>query len=163
MKPLDQEILLLVNKLGRARWVDVKRNLSPETQKQVGEHIDTYVTRSLKRLINNGYIEKAVLGRYPRPRYYLSLGGSIGAYKLFHGMRVDDPFRDGVLAFGHVLQWIKSLAIIEAGGEDVRDYFESFKELVNSRDIDGLLEEAEIEERFLKSEADPWDDQHLVL
>lgn len=162
LQELDQEIMLLLNKLGRARWTDVKRNLSEETKNRLSENIDTYVTRSLKRLMNRGYVEKNTLGSYPKKRYCLTPAGNLVAYKIQHGIRVDDPLRDHVLAFGLTLQWVKNRAIIEAKRDDVRDYFKCYKEAVMALNIDRFIENVKISEDMMEDEEDPWDDSYLI-
>jgi DNA-binding PadR family transcriptional regulator len=162
LKELDQEILTLLNKLGRARWTDVKRTLSEETKDRLSENIDTYMTRSLKRLEKRGYAENTTLGSYPRKRYCLTPAGNLVAYKIQHGIRVDDPLRDHVLAFGHTLQWLKNRAIIEADRDDVRDYFKCYQEAVASLDIDRFLDSVKISEDIMEDEEDPWDDTYLI-
>ena len=163
MKELDQEILLLVNKLGRARWSEIKRNLIEETKQELNESIDTYLTRSLKRLTRNGYIEKTTLGSYPRKRYWLTSVGNLVAYKLLNGLRVDDPIRDQVLAFGLTLQWLKNMAIIEAKKDDVREYFKLYRKAVMDLDIDNFLDDVKLLESMLEDETDPWNDKDFVL
>lgn len=162
LKELDQEILMLLNKLGRARWTDVKRNLSEETKGQLSDNIDTYVTRSLKRLEKRGYVERNTLGSYPKERYCLTIAGNLVAYKIQHGIRVHDPLRDHVLAFGLTLQWLKNHAIIEAERDDVRDYFKCYQEAVASLDIDRFIDDVELYEDMLEGEEDPWDDTYLI-
>lgn len=162
MKELDQEILMLLNKLGRARWTDVKRNLSEETKTRLSENIDTYVTRSLKRLEKRGYVENTALGSYPKERYCLTIAGNLVAYKIQHGIRVDDPLRDHVLAFGLTLQWLKNHAIIEAERDDVRDYFKCYQKAVTSLDIDTFIDDVKIYEDMMEDEEDPWDDTYLI-
>ncbi len=153
----------MVNKLGRARWSEIKRNLTSETKQKYNESIDTYLTRSLKRLMKNGYMEKNKLGSYPRKRYWLTSVGNLVAYKLLNGIRVDDPIRDQVLAFGHTLQWIKNMAIMEAREDDVRDYFSVYRRLVIEFDVDRFLREVKIEESLLEDETDPGDDSDFLL
>lgn len=162
LKELDQEILLLLNKLARARWTEVKRNLTEETKRRLSENIDTYVTRSLKRLEKQGYVKKTRLGIYPKERYCLTPMGNLLAYKIKNGIRVDDPVRDHVLTFGLALQWLKNESIIESMGDDVRDYLKCYQIRVAALDIDAFLDKVEFAESMMEDEEDPWDDSDFV-
>ena len=163
LKPLDKEALLLINKLGRARWSEIKRNLTEKTKQEHNESIDTYLTRSLKRLTRDGYIEKTTLGSYPRKRYWLTSVGNLVAYKLMNGLRVDDPIRDQVLAFGLTLQWLKNMAIIEAKEDDVREYFKLYRKAIMDLDIDKVIDDVKNRESRLTDETDPWNDKDFIM
>jgi hypothetical protein len=96
-------------------------------------------------------------------RYVLNPAGMLLAYKLSTGIRVDDPIRDQVLAFGHALQWLKNRAIIEAEKDTIEDYFRCFKEAINELDAERFVSDIALFEDMLRDEEDPWDDSDFIF
>ena len=107
---LEEEIIKLLSRRVMARWSDIKADLPDKEKNYEGTGFDVIMSRSLNRLIDNGYVEKQRYGSYPYKRYSLTEKGTVLSWKINTGLRVDDLVRDKVLAFGLALRWIKNEA-----------------------------------------------------
>ena len=152
---LDEEILKIISNRTRARWTEIKGDLSEVHKKPYkGTGLDVVLARSLKRLVDRDMILKYPVGS-SRPYYILSAKGGVILNKIQHGLSVEDKYRDAVLAFSSILLWHRNMAVISVTSDNVVDYFTYFKERINEIDVEQFLEELWINEQVIYNNIDP--------
>ena len=161
---LETEILMILSNRIRARWRDIKADVGDEFKKKYsGSGFDVVFSRCLNRLTERGIIWKQKARGVKRYSYLITAKGNGLVWKLKHGLRVEDVFRDEILAFGAVLQSLRDDAILLSEGESVLDYFTYFKKLVVELDLEDFIRELEIYYSIIDRVEDPLDMSDLTI
>jgi hypothetical protein len=155
LNDLEKELMLIMSKRIRARWTDIKNDVSPIFKKEYkGTGLDVIISRSLTRLVERRYLWKQRFGGSKRPIYLLSARGRVLARKIQYGLSVEDLFRDELIAFSLLLQRLRDDAITTISSESVVDYFNHFKERVNGIDVEDFIERLKINDMIIEREID---------
>ena len=158
LNDLEKEIVLSLSNRVRARWTDIKADVSEVHKKQYkGTGFDVVFSRSLNRLVDRKIIWKMRIRGSVRPGYWISPKGNVLAWKIKHGLSVEDIYRDEILAFSSVLHRLRNDAVTTCEGDGVLDYFKRFKELILGLDLEMFVEEVKIHDMIIESYEDPLD------
>ena len=158
LNDLEKEIVLILSNRIRARCTDIKADVDEGFKKKyIGSGFDVVFSRSLNRLVSRKIIWKMRIRGFVRPGYWISPKGDVLAWKIKHGLSVEDIYRDEILAFSSVLHRLRNDAVITCEGDGVLDYFKRFKELILGLDLEMFVEEVKINDMIIDSGEDPLD------